>query len=45
MKKGETLDIKVKFPEDYHEEKFAGKDVIFTVTIKDIKEKKFPDID
>jgi trigger factor len=45
MKKGETLDIKVKFPEDYHEEKFAGKDVIFTVTIKDIKEKKLPEID
>ncbi|MEI6610703.1 MAG: trigger factor [Deltaproteobacteria bacterium] len=45
MKNGETLDIKVKFPEDYHEEKFAGKDVIFTVTIKDIKEKKLPEID
>ena len=45
MKKGETLDIKVKFPEDYHEEKFVGKDVIFTVTIKDIKEKKLPEID
>ena len=45
MKNGETLDIKIKFPEDYHEEKFAGKDVIFTVTIKDIKEKKLPEID
>jgi len=45
MKNGETLDIKVKFPEDYHEKKFAGKDVIFTVTIKDIKEKKLPEID
>ncbi len=44
MKNGETLDIKVKFPEDYHEKKFAGKDVIFTVTIKDIKEKKLPEI-
>ena len=45
MKNGETLDIKVKFPEDYHEKKFSGKDVIFTVTIKDIKEKKLPEID
>ena len=44
MKNGETLDIKVKFPEDYHEKKFASKDVIFTVTIKDIKEKKLPEI-
>ena len=45
IKKGETRDIKVKFPDDYHEKKFAGKDVIFTVTIKDIKEKKLPEID
>jgi trigger factor len=45
MKNGETKAINVKFPEDYHEKKFAGKDVIFTVTIKDIKEKKLPEID
>ncbi len=29
MKKGETKEIKVTFPEDYHEKKFAGKEVIF----------------
>ncbi len=45
MKNGETLDIKVKFPDDYHEKEFAGKDVVFKVTIKDIKEKKLPEID
>lgn len=45
MKKGETLDIKLKFPEDYHENEFAGKDAVFTVTVKDIKEKKLPEID
>ena len=45
MKNSETKAINVKFPEDYHEKKFAGKDVIFTVTIKDIKEKKLPEID
>jgi trigger factor len=45
MKNSETKTISVKFPEDYHEKKFAGKDVIFTVTVKDIKEKKLPEID
>ena len=45
MKNGETKAINVKFPEDYHEKKFAGKDVIFKVTIKDVKEKKLPEID
>jgi trigger factor len=45
MKNSETKTINVKFPEDYHEKKFAGKDVVFTVTIKDIKEKKLPEID
>jgi trigger factor len=45
MKSGETKTINVKFPEDYHEKKFAGKDVVFTVTLKDIKEKKLPEID
>ena len=45
MKSSETKAINVKFPEDYHEKKFAGKDVIFTVTLKDIKEKKLPEID
>src|ERR1035437_11053317 len=45
MKNSETKAINVKFPEDYHEKKFAGKYVIFTVTIKDIKEKKLPEID
>lgn len=45
MKSGETKSISVTFPEEYHEKKFAGKDVIFSVTVKDIKEKKLPEID
>ena len=44
MRKGETKSIKVIFPEDYHEKKFAGKEVIY-VTIKNIKEKKLPEFD
>ena len=45
MKKGETLDIQVTFPEDYHEKKMAGKDVIFNVTLQGLKEQKLPEID
>jgi trigger factor len=37
MKNGETKSIKVFFPEDYHENKFSGKEIIFDVTVKSIK--------
>jgi trigger factor len=45
MKNGETKDIKVVFPEGYHEKKFAGKEIIFNVTVKGLKEKKLPETD
>ncbi len=45
MKAGETKDVQVTFPEDYHEKKMAGKDVVFQVTLKGIKEQKLPEID
>lgn len=45
MKKGETKEIKVTFPADYHESKFAGQEVIFNVTVKSMREKKLPDND
>jgi trigger factor len=44
-KKGEEKSIKVVFPKDYHEKKFADKEVTFNVTIKNIKEKKLPEVD
>jgi trigger factor len=44
-KNGETKDINVTFPEDYHENKFAGKEIIFNITVKGIKEKKLPETD
>ena len=43
MGSGETKGIKVTFPADYHENKFAGKEVIFKVTVKSIREKKLPE--
>lgn len=45
MPTGETKLIIVTFPEDYHEKKFAGKEVTFSVTLKNIKEKKLPEMD
>jgi len=44
MKKGETRDIKVTFPEDYHASDLAGKEVVFTVTVNEIKNKKLPEL-
>jgi trigger factor len=37
MKKGETKDIKVRFPDDYSASNVAGKDAVFTVTVNSIK--------
>ncbi len=45
MKNGETKELKVTFPEDYHEKKMAGKEVIFAVSLKALKEQKLPEID
>ncbi|MBP7764828.1 MAG: trigger factor [Deltaproteobacteria bacterium] len=44
MRKGETKDVNVTFPEDYHEKKMAGKNVTFKVALKGIKEQKLPEI-
>ncbi|HZK00475.1 MAG TPA: trigger factor [Tissierellaceae bacterium] len=44
--KGEDeIDVNVTFPEEYHEESLAGKDVVFKVVIHDIKEKELPELD
>lgn len=45
MKKGETKDIMVKFPEDYHAENLKGKDAKFVVTINEVKEELLPKLD
>lgn len=43
--KGEEVEIKVTFPEEYHEESLAGKDAIFKVAIHEIREKELPELD
>lgn len=40
VKKGETVDLNLTFPETYkNNPELAGKDVVFTVTVKDVKRK------
>lgn len=45
MKKDEEKDVNVTFPEDYHNEEFAGKEAVFKVKLHDIKRKKLPELD
>lgn len=44
LKKGDTKDIKLSFPEDYHSEELKGQPVIFKVMIKEIKETIIPEL-
>lgn len=44
MKTGDEKDINVKFPEDYTPE-FAGKDAVFAITMKAVREKELPALD
>lgn len=37
---GDKVDVKVKFPEEYHAKDLAGKDAVFAVEIKEIREPK-----
>lgn len=45
MKKGESKDLKVTFPKEYHAENLAGKDAIFAVTVHEIQYKVLPELD
>ena len=44
MKKNETKDLKLKFPEDYGAADLAGQEVVFKVTINEIKKKVIPEL-
>ncbi|WP_429884741.1 trigger factor [Geoalkalibacter halelectricus] len=45
MKRGEEREVNVSFPESYGVENLSGKPALFKVSLKDIKEKKVPDLD
>jgi trigger factor len=41
----ETKEVEVSFPEDYPQAELAGKPSVFSITLKELKEKELPDID
>ena len=41
----EEKDVNVVFPEDYHAEQLAGKEVVFKVTVHEMKKKVYPELD
>jgi trigger factor len=38
-------EVKVAFPEEYQAEHLAGKDAVFATTVREVKEKKLPELD
>jgi trigger factor len=42
---GEEREVSVSFPADYGAEEVAGKDAAFSVTVKEVKEKRLPELD
>ncbi|PZV17167.1 MAG: trigger factor [Leptolyngbya sp.] len=45
MNPGETKEVEAIFPEDYPQPDVAGRDAVFTITLKELKEKEFPELD
>lgn len=42
---GEEREVRVTFPEDYQAEQLAGKDAVFKVKVKEVREKVLPELD
>ncbi len=45
MNAEESKEIPVKFPDDYPHEELSGVEAVFSVTLKEIKEKELPELD
>ncbi|TAF54715.1 MAG: trigger factor [Oscillatoriales cyanobacterium] len=45
MNPGETREVSVQFPDEYSSEELAGKPAVFTITLKELKEKELPELD
>lgn len=45
MTPGDTKEIPVTFPEDYPREDLANQKAVFTLTLKELKEKELPELD
>ncbi|MCF7521377.1 trigger factor [Neisseria sp. ZJ106] len=45
LKEGESKDVHVNFPEDYHGKDVAGKTAVFTITLNNVSEPTLPEVD
>ncbi|HFC8842266.1 TPA: trigger factor [Neisseria oralis] len=45
MKAGESKDVEVNFPENYHGKDVAGKTAVFTITLNNVSEATLPEVD
>jgi len=45
LRKGQSKEFTVKFPDEYHIKEFALQDITFNVTVQDMKIKILPDLD
>lgn len=45
VKGGETRDVEVTFPEDYHAEELKGKKAVFTCKVERVTRKELPELD
>lgn len=41
---GDEIEVKVTFPEEYGAAELAGQDAVFAVTVKEVREKKLPEL-
>lgn len=44
LKEGETRDVNVSFPEEYHAKDLAGKQAVFAITVKNVAEATLPEL-
>ncbi len=44
-KAADEREVKVTFPDDYQAEHLAGKEAVFKVSVKEVKEKRLPELD
>ena len=42
---GEERTVQVRFPDEYHAEELQGREAMFDVQVKDVKEKQLPELD
>jgi len=45
LKKGGTKEVSITFPDNFDTKEIAGKEGVYSVTVKDIREKKVPELD